>query len=267
MRWFDARKISFAAVMSLGLAGGAGAGQIVSASVADASGGSVNHGGPIIISPLNSPDNNVNGSTVLSDPADSDNQLNLLAIWTATAPITVAYDVANSAGGTEYSLDTTFRNRTGVDWTGLIIELGRLDSNAVFQAGAFHGLDFDTSPDDAAFVFPWYSLDGPVTFTYFAFPNFIKPQTHLDDTIAIHAPDHLGDIIRTDELFEGGATYNHSVHIAIDVPNDPGLAAWAKGSQDYQFALRFTPVPVPEPGSAALTASMVTSLLLRRGRR
>jgi len=253
-----------AIVLGGGGAGSGFAGQITAGHLADHSGGTFNNGNPATIAA--NPSLNNDFASTGTDPADSGNGVQFKLTWTASTPITAAFDVQNSAGVTEYKFNIDFENKTGIDWTGLSVELGRVDGLGAFTPGNFHGLDFDKSAGDAADVMPWYLLEGPNVFFYL--PPSVSPQTHTLDTVAIDAtqfPIFGGDLIRTDQ--PGGSTFDHFLALALDVPDDPGLAAWQTGEEDYQFALRFTPTPTPEPGSALILGGAATALLLRRRRR
>ncbi|NBC10468.1 MAG: PEP-CTERM sorting domain-containing protein [Planctomycetes bacterium] len=253
-----------AIVLAGSAAGSAQAGRIVAGHAADISAGTFNVGSPATIGA--NPDLNNDVTSSGSDPADSNNSVNFKLTWTATDPITAAFDVDNSEGVTEYGFNIDFENKSGIDWTGLIVELGHLDGDGGFTPGTFNNLDFDKSAGDAADVMPWYLLDGPHFFFYL--PPSVSPQTHTLDTVAIDAtqfPIFGGDLIRTDQ--PGGSTFDHFLGVALDVPDDPGLATWQQGEADYQFALHFTPVPTPEPGSAVLLGGAAAALLLRRTQR
>jgi len=247
-----------AIVLAGAAAGSAHAGQIIAGHIADGHAGTLNDGAPATIGANVNLNNDV--ASAGTDPADASNSVSLNLDWTATAPLTAAFDVRDSGGVTEYKFNINFVNASGIDWTGLVVELGHLDGSGNFSPGTFPGLDFDTSDDDASFIYPWYILGGPNNASYLNFPFVIHPQTHTLDTVAIDASAFMNDIIRAN----GANTFSHFLGVSIDVPDDPDLAAWQGGEEDYRFALRLS--PIPEPGTAAVTAVSAAALLMRRRR-
>jgi len=244
-----------AIVLAGAAAGSAHAGQIIAGHIADGHAGTLNDGAPATIGANVNLNNDV--ASAGTDPADASNGVSLNLDWTATAPLTAAFDVRDSGGVTEYKFNINFVNASGIDWTGLVVELGHLDGSGNFSPGTFPGLDFDKSPGDAADVMPWYVLEPNV---FFYLPPSVSPQTHTLDTVAIDASAFMNDIIRAN----GANTFSHFLGVSIDVPDDPGLAAWQGGEEDYRFALRLS--PIPEPGTAAVTAVSAAALLMRRRR-
>ncbi len=241
------------------LAPAAQGGQIMFGQMAGPGGGTV---GPALLvpSPPGAIDNNVLvGDPGQDDPSDDTGvRFTPTLAWTSSAPIVVAFDVRDSVHVTEYLMGVTFHNESPQTWTGLSVELGYMNGSGGFVAATFDGLDFDTSPLDVnGPQTPSYHVNGPNLFSYFAFftGSWVRPQIVTDGYILVDTTQFLNDQIEPN-------TYSHFLQFAVDVPNDPGLSVWQQGTEDYQFALRFT--PIPEPASGLALSALATALLARR---
>lgn len=117
-----------------------------------------------MISSITGPGGMGSGSVATINP-DNDNVttnnpniINITKTFLVFAPIDIVFDVANSAGTTEYFITETIVNQTDVEWRDFHFELGfrgfgtsnlNFVSSDLVSSG-FSGLDFDTPNRDPA---------------------------------------------------------------------------------------------------------------------
>jgi hypothetical protein len=159
--------------------------------------------------------------------AQSPNAIPYSVFFNSPGFIEVEFPVANSGGVTEYFINQSFFNNSGLTWTGFVFELGYGTGDNFVRAGD-GPLDFDLADADPA----------PTSSRF----------TSLD---------HQGQVI----LWTGGtvpAVGASPFSFSIDVPD--GIGAFTLRQTPI------TPAAVPEPGSAALVlgAGALLGVILRK---
>lgn len=149
--------------------------------------------------------------------------------YTAVGYVDIVVTVADTGGSTEYEVREGVQNGTGVDWTGYRVSLGYGVGGSFVPSTPGDGLNFDD--DD----------DSPMNFApgFMDFTTVNKPD---EDSIVASGGDLLdGEFSGTDIVFH------------LEIPD--GIT---------EFTLRQQPIPIPEPGSAAVLALLSGLALLRR---
>ena len=153
------------------------------------------------------------------------------------------FNLADSAGTTEYFFTTNVVNNSGIAWNDFHFQLGFGTGATFVPVGAGSGLDFDTADGDPA---PSSSV----------FPVL----NHQEDIVEWSGAtvNYLGGA--------GGAPFSVAFTLSIDVPD--GLTALHPQGEN-RFTLRSFPTAqqVPEPTTVALVGvGLAWSTLRRRGR-
>lgn len=190
---------------------------------------------------------------VHNDDADKDSGHQFRLSWSQdnTQPRVFAVVVTNSASTdgsvNEYFASLVIDNQSGVNWSGIRLELGFDDAG-----------DFQAAPDAIGLDFDWPDRTG-----YF---DWLNLNDGLDPTL--HDPTKVAWLGQSQRALAG----SNNVWAAIDVPDyQPSMPDFARrldGSGaviGYTFALRITPQAVPEPAASGVFAAAM--LLPRRRRR
>lgn len=145
--------------------------------------------------------------------------------YVGIGPVDIEFTVADTGGVTEYRIEEGVFNGTGLAWSGYHLELGFGVGSSFVKATLGSGLDFDA-------------------------PDFNSPNTF--STFFTGLPPSELDLIATGMMptFE----YASGILFHIDVPDGLGT-----------FTLRQSPIPVPEPSTAA--GLLAATALVVRSRR
>ena len=180
----------------------------------------------------------VAGQSVTTTTTNNDNFVgagnpNILFVlqkdYSAVGPVDIVIGVVDTGGTTEYEVREGVQNSTGVTWSGYRVLLGFGVGGGFVQSTPGDGLNFDDDNDS-----PMNFAPGAMDFI-----TVIKPN---EDVIEASGGDLMtGQFSGTDIVFH------------LEVPD--GIT---------EFTLRQEPIPVPEPGSAALLLLLGGTLLRRR---
>jgi len=168
--------------------------------------------------------------------------------FTTSAPFDIIVRASNHTPAedesevTEYWVDARILNQTGVEWQGMRMQLGFGHGEGFTPSSSGDGLDFD-APHFDDFV--------DIGFT---------GQT---ETRSLGA----NEILLADMNLVSGN--RPSLWFSIDVPNHDAMprSVWFPDEQNvtgYEFTLRYTPMPIPEPATIGLTLGGVAALARRR---
>lgn len=149
----------------------------------------------------------------------------------------VYFSVENSGGATEYDVTNNLANLSGINWTGMLVEIGFGQLAGFVPSNAGDLLDFDTPDRDPA---PSSAAMG----------------------LVIHEVNYL--------YFQGNQASgaSNTMLYSLDVPDyNASIPASAQTAGGYNMTLRFTPQdvnsdPIPEPATYALIGSGLAAFAL-----
>ncbi|MEX1017157.1 MAG: hypothetical protein WD534_03030 [Phycisphaeraceae bacterium] len=141
-----------------------------------------------------------------------------------TQPMDVVFEVDSPSSNLLYTLDVGLLNASGVDWTGLRLELGSGTHDAFVRAGDQAGVTFDTTTVD-----------------------------YKGAILDVDEPELL--VWEQAPVLQGNLGW---VGFGLNLPSAPNPE-----TDTYSFTLRHTPL-VPEPASSLLLAPLVVGGLGRR---
>jgi hypothetical protein len=175
----------------------------------------------------------VDPPTAINNDGDTGDSPNLIEVlqkdYTDYGVVDLVFSVIDSGGVTEYAVIEGVSNNTGSTWGSYHVELGFGNGVGFTKSDPGDGLDFDAGTYDSTADF---NPGG------FFFPTVNRPSE--DDIIATGGT-------MPDTAYAGNFVFH------VDVPD--GIT---------EFTIRQSPLPVPEPSSAALLGLLGAVLLRRR---